>query len=108
MLADLFASRAEDDKVSAPARGVRADAAPVAAPVPPPPVSFMRYGAETDAFVLVDCNGAVATEAMDPLSSWPARRRPPPGALLPDEPDAEAWRAASGSTRRRCTRASSG
>lgn len=91
-LADLFASRAEDDKVSL----LRAVFGPTPRPWQPPcrrrPVSFMRYGAETDAFVLVDCNGAVATDAMDRLSLM---ARPPevprPGALLPDEPDAQAW-----------------
>jgi hypothetical protein len=91
-LADLFASRAEDDKVSL----LRAVFGPMPRPWQPPcrrrPVSFMRYGAETDAFVLVDCNGAVATEAMDRLSLM---ARPPdvprPGPLLPDEPDAKAW-----------------
>jgi len=56
------------------------------------PVKFVRYGAETDSFPLVRCDGSVAPEALDRLTLM---ARPPevprPGALLPDEPDPEAW-----------------
>lgn len=57
------------------------------------PVQFVRYGGESDAFALVRCDGSVAAGALDRLSIM---ARPPeapdPGDLLPDEPDAEAWR----------------
>ena len=58
------------------------------------PVQFVRYGGESASFALVRCDGAVAPGALDRLSIM---ARPPeapdPGELLPDEPDAEAWRA---------------
>ncbi len=52
------------------------------------PVRFVRYGAETDAFALVRCDGAVAPQALDRLTFMarvPDAKRP--GDLLPDEPD---------------------
>lgn len=52
------------------------------------PVRFVRYGAETDAFALVRCDGAVAPQALDRLTYMarvPDAKRP--GELLPDEPD---------------------
>jgi hypothetical protein len=55
------------------------------------PVRFVRYGAETDAFALVRCDGTVATEALDRLTFMarvPDAKRP--GELLPDEPDPSA------------------
>jgi hypothetical protein len=55
------------------------------------PVRFVRYGAETDAFALVRCDGAVATQALDRLTFMarvPDAKRP--GELLPDEPDPSA------------------
>ncbi len=58
------------------------------------PVQFVRYGGESDTFALVRCDGSVPPGALDRLSIM---ARPPeapdPGDLLPDEPDAEAWRA---------------
>lgn len=68
-----------------------------APPLPPRgcwrrPVLFIRYGAESDRFPLVGCDGAVASEALDRLTLM---ARPPeiprPGELLPDEPDPEVW-----------------
>lgn len=55
------------------------------------PVRFVRYGAESDAFPLVLCDGAVAPQALDRLTLM-ARvpDAPRPGELLPDEPDPEA------------------
>jgi hypothetical protein len=57
------------------------------------PVTFVRYGAEQDTFALVNCDGAVASFAIDRLSLI---ARPPevprPGELLPDEPDPDSWR----------------
>jgi len=52
------------------------------------PVRFVRYGAETDAFALIRCDGAVASQALDRLT-FMARvpEAPRPGELLPDEPD---------------------
>ena len=56
------------------------------------PVTFVRHGAERSSFDLVQCDGAVASAALDRLSIM---MRPPetpdPGDLLPDEPDADAW-----------------
>jgi hypothetical protein len=54
--------------------------------------SFVRYGGESDTFALLRCDGSVAPEAIDRLSliARPADA-PRPGALLPDEPDPEAW-----------------
>jgi hypothetical protein len=55
------------------------------------PVRFVRYGAETDAFALLRCDGAVATQALDRLTFMarvPDAKRP--GELLPDEPDPSA------------------
>ncbi|MEP7123254.1 MAG: D-Ala-D-Ala carboxypeptidase family metallohydrolase [Byssovorax sp.] len=55
------------------------------------PVRFVRYGAETDAFALVRCDGAVAPQALDRLTFMarvPDAKRP--GELLPDEPDPSA------------------
>jgi hypothetical protein len=55
------------------------------------PVRFVRYGAETDAFALLRCDGAVATQALDRLTFMarvPEAKRP--GELLPDEPDPSA------------------
>jgi hypothetical protein len=55
------------------------------------PVRFVRYGAETDAFALVRCDGAVAAQALDRLTFMarvPDAKRP--GELLPDEPDPSA------------------
>ncbi len=55
-------------------------------------ITFVRYGAEQDTFKLLDCDGAVAPEALDRLTLV---ARPPgvpsPGRLLPDEPDPDAW-----------------
>jgi hypothetical protein len=55
------------------------------------PVRFVRYGGESDAFLLVHCDGAVALQALDRLTLM-ARvpDAPRPGELLPDEPDPEA------------------
>lgn len=52
------------------------------------PVRFVRYGAETEAFALVRCDGAVAYQALDRLT-FMARvpEAPRPSELLPDEPD---------------------
>lgn len=56
------------------------------------PVTFMRYGAETDTFALLRCDGSIAPEALDRISIM---ARPPeapgPEGLLPDEPQREAW-----------------
>ncbi len=55
------------------------------------PVRFVRYGAETDAFALVRCDGEVAPQALDRLTFMarvPEAKRP--GELLPDEPDPSA------------------
>jgi len=55
------------------------------------PVRFVRYGAETDAFPLVRCDGTVAPEALDRLTLM-ARipEFPRSGDLLPEVPDEEA------------------
>lgn len=55
------------------------------------PVRFVRYGGESDAFLLVHCDGAVALQALDRLTLM-ARvpDAPRPGDLLPDEPDPDA------------------
>jgi len=51
------------------------------------PVRFTRYGSETDSFPLLDCDGAIAPDALDRLSIM---ARPPgvphPGMPLPNEP----------------------
>lgn len=56
------------------------------------PVTFMRFGGESDTFALLRCDGSVAPEALDRISIM---ARPPdapgPGGLLPDEPSREAW-----------------
>jgi hypothetical protein len=53
------------------------------------PVQFVRYGAETDSFELVRCDGAVAPQALDRLTvMMRLPEAPRPGDLLPDEPDA--------------------
>jgi hypothetical protein len=55
------------------------------------PVRFVRYGAETDAFALMRCDGEVAAQALDRLTFMarvPDAKRP--GELLPDEPDPSA------------------
>ncbi|MEZ4227728.1 MAG: D-Ala-D-Ala carboxypeptidase family metallohydrolase [Polyangiaceae bacterium] len=63
------------------------------APWEPTPreVTVGRYGAETDRFLLLECDGSVAPEALDRLS---VMARPPgvdrPELPLPVEPDAEA------------------
>ncbi|APR86076.1 Hypothetical protein A7982_11425 [Minicystis rosea] len=57
------------------------------------PVRISRYGGESDAFLLVRCNGAIAVEAYDRLTILARENlapRPGPGELLPDEPDPEA------------------
>ncbi len=56
------------------------------------PVTFVRFGAERDSFLLVTCDGALAPEALDRLSLI-AREMGTmrPGDVLPDEPDPEAW-----------------
>jgi hypothetical protein len=54
------------------------------------PVRFIRYGAESDAFALVKCDGAVAPQALDRLTLMVrVSDAPRPGELLPDEPDPE-------------------
>lgn len=56
------------------------------------PVLILRPGNESDRFELVRCDGGLAAESIDRLSLL---ARPPeverPGALLPDEPVADAW-----------------
>lgn len=70
--------------------------APLRSPCPawvaaPRPVTVGRYGAEQDRFVLLECDGSVAPEALDRLS---VMARPPgaerPELPLPLEPDAAA------------------
>jgi hypothetical protein len=54
------------------------------------PVQFVRYGGESDRFDLVHCDGSVAPEALDRLTLMARLPEVPrPGALLPEEPDAE-------------------
>lgn len=55
------------------------------------PVTISRYGGETDAFLLVRCDGAVAPEALDRLTLMArVTETPRPSELLPDEPDPQA------------------
>jgi hypothetical protein len=55
------------------------------------PVRMVRYAGETDAFLLVRCDGSVAVEAFDRLTLMARETSAPrPGELLPDEPDPEA------------------
>lgn len=55
------------------------------------PVSISRYGGETDAFLLVRCDGSVAPEALDRLTLMArVTESPRPSELLPDEPDPSA------------------
>ncbi|HVY48724.1 MAG TPA: D-Ala-D-Ala carboxypeptidase family metallohydrolase [Minicystis sp.] len=55
------------------------------------PVTFVRYGGESDRFELVRCDGSVAPEALDRLTLMDRLPEVPrPGPLLPDEPDADA------------------
>ncbi|MCB9605372.1 MAG: DUF882 domain-containing protein [Polyangiaceae bacterium] len=57
----------------------------------PREITIGRYGAETDRFLLLECDGSIAPEALDRLS---VMARPPgverPSLPLPVEPDAEA------------------
>lgn len=56
------------------------------------PVTFMRYGNETDRFELVRCDGSIAPFALDKLTIVarpPEAARPEGG--LPDEPDPTSW-----------------
>ena len=53
------------------------------------PVRMARYGGESDAFPLVQCDGSVAAQAFDRLTLIVREATAPrPGELLPDEPDA--------------------
>ena len=55
------------------------------------PVRMARYGGESDAFLLVRCDGSVAAQAFDRLTLMARETSAPrPGELLPDEPDPEA------------------
>ena len=83
------------DALWSPSTAAAASANPPLSPQPwcrRRPVTFVRYGGETDTFALVACDGRVAPEALDRLSLM---ARPPevprPGELLPDEPDDAAW-----------------
>ncbi|MFO0619130.1 MAG: D-Ala-D-Ala carboxypeptidase family metallohydrolase [Polyangiaceae bacterium] len=57
------------------------------------PVMFLRFGAESDKFDLVRCDGSTALEALDRLSilARPPDVERPSGELLPDEADDAAW-----------------
>jgi hypothetical protein len=56
------------------------------------PVRMARYAGESDAFLLVHCDGSVAAEALDRLTLMARETTAPrPGELLPDEPDGS-WR----------------
>jgi hypothetical protein len=55
------------------------------------PVRMSRYGGESDAFLLVHCDGSVAAQALDRLTLMAREPATPrPGELLPDEPDPDA------------------
>ncbi len=55
------------------------------------PVRMARYGGESDAFLLVLCDGSAAPEAFERLTLMVREAAAPrPGDLLPDEPDPEA------------------
>ncbi len=55
------------------------------------PVRMARFGGESDAFLLVRCDGSVAAQAFDRLTLMARETSAPrPGDLLPDEPDPEA------------------
>jgi hypothetical protein len=55
------------------------------------PVHVMRYGGESDTFLLVRCDGSVAAQAFDRLTLMARETGAPrPGDLLPDDPDPEA------------------
>jgi Peptidase M15 len=55
------------------------------------PVRMARYGGETDAFLLVRCDGSAAPQAFDRLTLMAREAASPrPGELLPDAPDPEA------------------
>jgi Peptidase M15 len=55
------------------------------------PVRMARFGGESDAFLLVRCDGSVAAQAFDRLTLMARETSAPrPGELLPDEPDPEA------------------
>ncbi len=55
------------------------------------PVHMARYGGESDAFLLVRCDGSAAQQAFDRLTLMAREPTAPrPGDLLPDEPDPDA------------------
>jgi hypothetical protein len=56
------------------------------------PVRMARYAGESDAFLLVHCDGSVAAEAIDRLTLMARETTAPrPGELLPDEPEEDAF-----------------
>jgi hypothetical protein len=56
------------------------------------PVRMARYAGESDAFLLVRCDGSAAPEAFDRLTLMAREAGAPrPGDLLPEEPDQTSW-----------------
>ncbi len=57
------------------------------------PVTVVRYGAESDAFELLRCDGSMQVDALDRLTILARPPEVPRPASLPDEPDPVAWSA---------------